>query len=753
MPIIDETGRRSWRIRLLLVLMYMTLAILGVTMAYPFLITLTSSTTNALDYNRFAAVPRGTFSREERFTRGIVTFFPESLRQGMEQFTLLFEDAPGTWATWKAVGDDRAGLQRFAARYLAQTQDAKHWERITRIVADYDAFARQYRLDDSICVYNTRHIAPFFRVLYLDRARKDLQRQQIRRGRPEQRALELLTQRWGVPVATYYQIDPAQEYQVPLDQPNYWPTADARAEDFSQMREAYLYREFVPRGVRARWFEIARGSEARAVLGLGGQGSLSLSEFNRAANTDYRSWRQLPYPVTASEPAAVQRVWGLYTGTVTPACETRPYPLKTAWLRYLGTAETRSTLQLPAGGYLTIDEYNKAFGMHYTSLREVPFPVPAVAPPLMHTVWATFVQTQYPKRLIEIRVTPAITGQYQAFVKARFRDNLNNCNRILGTQFRTWQDLTFPAEMPQQNELQSKLWMEYLDKLPVEAKRLHSAEDAYQRYLLARYGSLEKVNNRYNWSLTEIEQAEMPFDLAYLVTFARNEWPLYLNSMTENYRFVLEYLFYRGSAVFNTVVLIILTVLAALTINPLAAYALSRFRMRQMPAVILFLLATMAFPAAVSMIPGFLLMRDLHLLNTYAALILPGIANGMSIFLLKGFFDSLPPELYEAASLDGAKEWQMFLRITIPLSKPILAVIALSSFMAAYNSWEWAIIVCQKQSMWTLAVWLYQFNTLFASTQPWAVMASFVIASLPVFLVFLFCQNIILRGIILPQMK
>ena len=73
----------------------------------------------------------------------------------------------------------------------------------------------------------------------------------------------------------------------------------------------------------------------------------------------------------------------------------------------------------------------------------------------------------------------------------------------------------------------------------------------------------------------------------------------------------------------------------------------------------------MAFPAMISAIPAYLLMRDLGLLNTFFALVLPGAANGMAIFMLKGFFDSLPPELYEAATIDGAKEWQIFLIITL----------------------------------------------------------------------------------------
>ena len=159
-----------------------------------------------------------------------------------------------------------------------------------------------------------------------------------------------------------------------------------------------------------------------------------------------------------------------------------------------------------------------------------------------------------------------------------------------------------------------------------------------------------------------------------------------------------------------------------------------------------------AFPAAVTAIPGFLLIRDLGLLNTFAALILPTLASGMSIFILKGFFDGLPRELYEAAEIDGAGELQIFVRITLPMTAPILAVNALTAFITAYNSWEWALLVCQEQSYWTLAVWMYQMSQQFAG-QPWAVMAGFVLVSIPTAVVFIVCQKVILRGIVLPSMK
>jgi ABC-type glycerol-3-phosphate transport system permease component len=145
-------------------------------------------------------------------------------------------------------------------------------------------------------------------------------------------------------------------------------------------------------------------------------------------------------------------------------------------------------------------------------------------------------------------------------------------------------------------------------------------------------------------------------------------------------------------------------------------------------------------------------MRDLGLLNTYAALVLPGLANGMSIFILKCFFDGLPRELYEAASIDGASELQVMWMVTLPLTKPILAINSLNAFIQAYNSWEWALIVCQDQQYWTLAVWLYQMQMIWQN-YPYVVMAGFVIASIPTAIVFISCQKIILRGIVIPSMK
>ena len=123
-------------------------------------------------------------------------------------------------------------------------------------------------------------------------------------------------------------------------------------------------------------------------------------------------------------------------------------------------------------------------------------------------------------------------------------------------------------------------------------------------------------------------------------------------------------------------------------------------------------MVTMAFPPMVTQVPVFLLLREMNLLNTYGALILPALANGYSIFLLKGFFDSLPQELYESAEIDGASETRIFLQITMSLSKPILAVIGLQTFQLAYTNFMMALLYCQDENMWTIMPWLYQLQSL-----------------------------------------
>jgi multiple sugar transport system permease protein len=247
------------------------------------------------------------------------------------------------------------------------------------------------------------------------------------------------------------------------------------------------------------------------------------------------------------------------------------------------------------------------------------------------------------------------------------------------------------------------------------------------------------------WS--KISAEPLPVEAFERQWIATHEATIKSEFATRNYRYVLDYVALNGRSLWNTVIFCALAILIQLIVNPLAAYVLSRYPIRASFKILLFLLATMAFPAEVAMIPSFLLLKNFGLLNTFAALVLPTAASGYMIFLLKGFFDSLPAELFEAGQIDGAREWKMLWNIALPLSRPVLGYLALTAFMGAYGAFMYAFVVAQDQKMWTLMVFIYQLQTVAPRS---TVMAALTLAAIPTILVFLFAQRVIMRGIVLP---
>lgn len=309
----------------------------------------------------------------------------------------------------------------------------------------------------------------------------------------------------------------------------------------------------------------------------------------------------------------------------------------------------------------------------------------------------------------------------------------------------------FPEAMPADPEARSR-WTDYVvNKAPPHEIGLETADNRFREFLRAKYhDDIAALNSQWGSAHQSFDAVPAPLLAADFEAFSKEKahWRWFF--LSDNYRVVWRYIAVNGMALWNTVILCFFTVLAQLTVNPMCAYALSRYRMRHKHLGLMFFIATMAFPQMVLMIPNFVLLRELGMLNTYWALIVPTMANGYYIFLMKGFFDSLPKELYEAASIDGASEFTVLTKITVPLIQPILAVKALGAFTAAYGGFMWAFIICQDPKMWTISVYLYQFQQ---SSPYHLTMASLVIASLPLLLMFLFCQGIIMRGIVIPVMK
>lgn len=393
-------------------------------------------------------------------------------------------------------------------------------------------------------------------------------------------------------------------------------------------------------------------------------------------------------------------------------------------------------------------------------------------------------------RMAPGQVTSRLNEKYQAWLRTKFT-TVKELNDEYLEENVAIQTVTPPAELlerptwvaPEGRKYED--WLVFKSTLPAEFRIPVRRERLYQEWLRVesknRVQDIRAALNPTNEStfekipipVPEPEGFKKAIPARYRETTADSLWhkkylsPMPITSMEEstlqtnaksirnefagrNYRFVIDYVLLHGSAVINTVLFCGLAILTQLIVNPLAAYALSRYPIKASGKVLIFLLATMAFPAEVTMIPSFLLLKEMNLLNTFAALVLPSAASGYMIFLLKGFFDSLPAELYEAGQMDGAKESTMLMKIALPLSKPVLGYLALMAFMASYSTFMFAFLVVQDQKMWTLMVWIYQLQT----TAPKAVvMAALTLAALPTLVVFLFAQKVIMRGIVLPGDK
>jgi multiple sugar transport system permease protein len=183
-----------------------------------------------------------------------------------------------------------------------------------------------------------------------------------------------------------------------------------------------------------------------------------------------------------------------------------------------------------------------------------------------------------------------------------------------------------------------------------------------------------------------------------------------------------------------------------LAISALVAYALSRIDFRGKKVLMTVIIASIIIPPPVLIIPLFYQMVALHMIDTSWAIILPQVIHPAMVFVLKKFFDQIPLELEEAAVMDGASRMRIFTQIILPLSRPILAAVAIFVFISAWNNFLWPFISTNDGSILTLPVGLQTIKSAYG-IQYAQNMASALLAALPLILVFLFFQRQIIKGV------
>jgi multiple sugar transport system permease protein len=243
--------------------------------------------------------------------------------------------------------------------------------------------------------------------------------------------------------------------------------------------------------------------------------------------------------------------------------------------------------------------------------------------------------------------------------------------------------------------------------------------------------------------LTSLKTMDEAIRIPPVIFPAMPQWNNYTKALTD-IPFFTYYL--------NTIVMTVGRTVGQLFFCSLAAYAFARIEFPGRGFLFVLMLSILMVPGYLLLLPQYMLMKNLGWLNSFQALIVPGMFSSFSTFLLRQYFMTLPRELDEAARLDGANHFQIYWKIIIPLAKPALITMALFTILWSWNDLLWPLVVNDSVDKWPLSVGLASMQGVFVSNFP-LMMAGTVIASWPIIMLFASFQRYFVRGIAISGFK
>ncbi len=201
----------------------------------------------------------------------------------------------------------------------------------------------------------------------------------------------------------------------------------------------------------------------------------------------------------------------------------------------------------------------------------------------------------------------------------------------------------------------------------------------------------------------------------------------------------------------NTVIVVAIG-FGGMLLVAMAGYGFAKFRFAGRNAMFLLVLATMMIPVQVTMIPTYLILNSVGLTNTLLGVALPTLVGGFGLFLTRQFMTTIPDEMLEAARLDGAGEWRILRSIVLPMSRPILAVLGVLTFITGWNSFLWPLVIATDSDNYTLSVGLSLLNKQLTVSPPLQ-MAGASLMVIPILIVFVILQRHIVQGFALSGLK
>lgn len=216
--------------------------------------------------------------------------------------------------------------------------------------------------------------------------------------------------------------------------------------------------------------------------------------------------------------------------------------------------------------------------------------------------------------------------------------------------------------------------------------------------------------------------------------------------LTQSYRSAWEVL---RPYTLNTLLVAAVTAFGVVTLGSVTAYVFSRYRFPGHRLLFLFLLSFMMIPGVLTLVPSFLLVKRLGLLNSYWVLILPYVAGGQifATFLFKSFFDGLPAELFEAARMDGAGHLRQYWSLVLPLSKQVMAVVLVTNVLGTWNNFLWPFVTNSDAKYHTISSGLYLMSSSSVASNAATMYAGYVLSSIPMLILFLYATKPFMSGV------
>jgi ABC-type glycerol-3-phosphate transport system permease component len=760
MGIIGKVGKRSFKVRALNTSIHFVLLIGGITMIYPFLIMMSASFKSRVDSNRLDLIPKYFYTEEVLFRKYVEARFNEEATVFSSQYKQKYYAVDYLEMPREVTGEFIADWKEFIAKneHKYDEFDFAVSEQFSRGVYTFNERAFRDKMSDEVngnlSEFNDKYSVSAPTWEDVREESKEILSRRFTSGETGlsvpydkfRKELDLKHKVWLSLDGHFIANELVPAYRGKLELLN-----DSLGTNYASWENIILDRTLPVDQLAGHWTHYVKNILNVKHIGLSENG---MAKFISFLNEKY------------SDIGLLNETWETrfetFGGIDKSAAMNNGAPLLD-YIFFIENIAESSELVLNSvefdfrdflkRKYRDIDRLNNFYGRGYENFENIELFTTSPDHNLgMKNDRSEFVKTIDPAY---IELSPSAQFEFIEYLKLKFSSgeelDIEKVNSALGTDFDAELNI-YPAETLPDNPAYAKLWtafaVNYADPKFILLKP--ELEDEWREYLKNKYGAIENLNSAWGLLFSDfrsigIDHAALDYDI-----FREHKSKIFKEMLTRNYIMVMDEMYSNGRAIMNTLIYCLLAILTAVIVNPLAAYAMSRFKLKSNYRIILVLMLTMAFPPMVMGIPNFLMLKNFNMLNTFWALILPGAADGYFIFLLKGFFDSLPKELFESATVDGAGEVTIFTRIAMSLSKPIMAVIALGAFNAAYRNFMFAFIVCQDQSMWTMMVHIYQ---LMQRSSAGVGYAALVIAAIPTFAVFIFFQNIIIKGIVVPTEK